>query len=105
MAEFGALNKLCTSQAVVEQSHLLEDSLLPTQAFLALAMHSADCIFQVQANRRMQEHGCLAVMAGRGALIKPWLFQEFRDQRELNPSTAERFKLLMLHLLHPTVVD
>lgn len=38
----------------------------------------------------MQKHGCLAVMAGRGALIKPWLFQEFKDQQELAPSTHDR---------------
>lgn len=44
----------------------------------------------LQANRRMSDHGCAAVMTGRGALIKPWLFQEFKDQRELNPSTLDR---------------
>lgn len=44
----------------------------------------------------MQEHGCLAVMAGRGALIKPWLFQEFRDQRELNPSTTDRLRYISI---------
>ena len=44
----------------------------------------------LQASRRMSEHDCIAVMTGRGALIKPWLFQEFKEQRELNPSTLER---------------
>ena len=44
----------------------------------------------MQAGRRMSEHDCIAVMTGRGALIKPWLFQEFKEQRELNPSTLER---------------
>jgi tRNA-dihydrouridine synthase len=44
----------------------------------------------VQARRRLQESGCLAVMVGRGALIKPWIFEEFRLGRELLPTTEER---------------
>lgn len=33
-------------------------------------------------------------MIGRGALIKPWLFKEIREQRHLDPSSAERFDML-----------
>ncbi|DBA99467.1 hypothetical protein WJX82_010728 [Trebouxia sp. C0006] len=51
---------------------------------------NGDVLTFYEANRRMSEHGCIAVMTGRGALIKPWLFQEYKDQRELNPSTLER---------------
>lgn len=29
-------------------------------------------------------------MVGRGALVKPWIFEEFRLGRELLPTTEER---------------
>ena len=39
-----------------------------------------------QARRRLRDSGCFAVMTGRGALVKPWIFQEFRRGEELSPS-------------------
>lgn len=33
-------------------------------------------------------------MIGRGALIKPWIFKEIREQRHLDPSSSERFEML-----------
>jgi hypothetical protein len=43
-----------------------------------------------QARRRLADSGCLAVMAGRGALIKPWLFQEWATGRAVEPDAADR---------------
>jgi tRNA-dihydrouridine synthase 3 len=51
---------------------------------------NGDILTHYEALRRIDESGVDAVMVGRGALIKPWIFQEFRDQQEWEPSLEER---------------
>ena len=54
-----------------------------------------------QARRRLEQNGCLAVMAGRGALIKPWLFQEYAEGRAFEPDARERvgiYRRLVAHM-------
>ena len=54
----------------------------------------------LQAQRRLAG-GCLAVLVGRGALIKPWIWQELREGRELQPTAAERvgiYRQLVAHM-------
>lgn len=49
----------------------------------------------------MDQHGCLAVMAGRGALITPWIFESWRTKQELLPSAEERvdiYRQLVSHM-------
>jgi tRNA-dihydrouridine synthase 3 len=53
-----------------------------------MLMHRRRCC--AQADRRLQQKECLAVLAGRGALTRPWLFEEWRTQQELFPTAAER---------------
>ncbi|XP_037824837.1 tRNA-dihydrouridine(47) synthase [NAD(P)(+)]-like [Lucilia sericata] len=35
-----------------------------------------------------------SVMIGRGALIKPWIFKEIKEQKNWDPSSAERFEIM-----------
>ncbi|XP_030381116.1 tRNA-dihydrouridine(47) synthase [NAD(P)(+)]-like [Scaptodrosophila lebanonensis] len=35
-----------------------------------------------------------SVMIGRGALIKPWIFQEIKEQKSWTPTSAQRFDIL-----------
>lgn len=37
-------------------------------------------------------------MIGRGALIKPWLFTEIKEQKHLDPSSSERFDMLQKYV-------
>lgn len=47
---------------------------------------AGDVLTLYEARDRLASHGVAALMAGRGALIKPWIFQEFREVR----AVAER---------------
>jgi tRNA-dihydrouridine synthase len=46
------------------------------------------------AKRRMEETGCAAVMVGRWALAKPWLFREFAEERDIELSPDERLAVV-----------
>ena len=46
------------------------------------------------AKRRLEETGCAAVMVGRWALAKPWLFREFAEERDIELSPDERLAVL-----------
>lgn len=35
-----------------------------------------------------------AVMIGRGALIKPWIFKEIKEQKPWNPNSNERYEIM-----------
>lgn len=50
---------------------------------------NGDILTHYEAQRRL-DGGCLAVMVGRGALIRPWIFQEAGEGRELDLTAADR---------------
>lgn len=54
---------------------------------------NGDILTHYEASRRMNNHGCLAVMVGRGALIKPWIFQETKEGKELLLTAVERVEI------------
>ncbi|XP_036321617.1 tRNA-dihydrouridine(47) synthase [NAD(P)(+)]-like isoform X2 [Rhagoletis pomonella] len=39
-----------------------------------------------------------SIMIGRGALIKPWIFKEIKEQKPWNPTSAERFEILRTYV-------
>ncbi|XP_055542213.1 tRNA-dihydrouridine(47) synthase [NAD(P)(+)]-like [Wyeomyia smithii] len=45
-------------------------------------------------NARLRAPDIKGVMIGRGALIKPWVFQEIKEQKTLDPSSSERLEML-----------
>lgn len=51
---------------------------------------NGDVLTHWEATRRIETSGVDAVMVGRGALIKPWLFGEYARREAWEPSAAER---------------
>lgn len=54
---------------------------------------NGDVLTHYEARDRLARSGCAALMLARGALIKPWLFREIREGRDLDPSAEERVAL------------
>lgn len=62
---------------------------------------NGDILTHFEARRRMDSYGVDAVMVGRGALTKPWIFQEFNDGQTWNPGLDDRiavYRNLALHM-------
>ncbi len=51
---------------------------------------NGDILTWYEAKDLQQRSGCASLMLGRGVLIKPWLFQEIAEQREIEPTAEER---------------
>ena len=43
-------------------------------------------------NAHMESGNIATCMIGRGAIIKPWLFQEIKEQRHIDVSSSERLE-------------
>jgi tRNA-dihydrouridine synthase 3 len=55
---------------------------------------NGDVLTWRDARRRMEESGCAAVMVGRWALAKPWIFREFAEARDDEPDVEGRLAVL-----------
>jgi len=53
-----------------------------------------DILSYEEANRHLQETSVSGIMIARGALIKPWIFTEIKEQRHWDISATERFEIL-----------
>lgn len=61
-----------------------------TDALSVPVIGNGDVMTGPQAIRRREESGCAAVMVGRWALARPWIFREFAEGREIEQSPDER---------------
>jgi tRNA-dihydrouridine synthase 3 len=55
---------------------------------------NGDVLTAYEARQRTERTGVRAVMLGRGALIKPWLFRELKTGETWLPTAEERFSVL-----------
>ena len=51
---------------------------------------NGDILTHYEAERMQSESRCASVMVARGALIKPWIFQEIAQGQEWDPTAEER---------------
>jgi tRNA-dihydrouridine synthase 3 len=51
---------------------------------------NGDILTHFEAQRFSEQSGCASVMIGRGALIKPWIFQEIEQGKGWEPTALER---------------
>lgn len=62
---------------------------------------NGDILTHDEARMRMEKSGVDAVMVGRGALIKPWIFKEHAEGAAWDPDAADRiaiYRTLSLHM-------
>ncbi|WAQ95070.1 DUS3L-like protein [Mya arenaria] len=55
---------------------------------------NGDIMSYEDANLRRQQTGVAGLMIARGALIKPWVFTEIKEQRHWDISSTERYDML-----------
>ncbi|BFZ01663.1 hypothetical protein BsWGS_04702 [Bradybaena similaris] len=55
---------------------------------------NGDILSYEDTNLHFSNHGVSGVMIARGALIKPWIFTEIKEQRHWDISSGERFDIL-----------
>lgn len=51
---------------------------------------NGDILTWYEARDLWARAGCSAIMLGRGALVKPWLFQEIAENRSIEPTAEQR---------------
>jgi tRNA-dihydrouridine synthase 3 len=64
------------------------------ETFPVPVIGNGDILTWRDATRRMEETGCAAVMVGRWALAKPWIFREFANREELDLDADARLGVL-----------
>jgi tRNA-dihydrouridine synthase 3 len=55
---------------------------------------NGDILTLHEARHRMDNYDVAAVMIGRGALTKPWVFREFKEGKEILPTSEDRVRMM-----------
>lgn len=61
---------------------------------------NGDILHVSDARRRLRESGCTAVMLARGALVKPWFWQDWRRGEDRPRTSAERLAVYRWWVRH-----
>ena len=56
---------------------------------------NGDILTWYEAQDRLNLSGATGLMIGRGALIKPWIFQELREKTDLDLTPQERIAIYL----------
>ncbi|KAK2768348.1 tRNA-dihydrouridine synthase 3 [Arachnomyces sp. PD_36] len=70
------------------------DSRLSAPSGKPFFLGNGDCFSYEDYNKQIQKSGVDSVMIGRGALIKPWIFEEIEKGQYLDKSASERLSLV-----------
>jgi len=54
---------------------------------------NGDVLTHYEAKRRLLNHGCTAIMIGRGALMRPWIFWEVKRNECMDPDAKDRINI------------
>ena len=44
--------------------------------------------------KSIEDHSVQGAMIGRGALVKPWIFEEIKERKVMDPSSSQRLDML-----------
>lgn len=63
-----------------------------------LVIGSGDVRSWREIDLKFEETGCDGVMVGRAAVSNPWIFKEYRERKDYNPSVPERVDFILREL-------
>lgn len=95
IAEVAAIIKDLRTEAAAREDTIREPDArdLPNGGRI-LFVGNGDCYSHIDYNTHIESAGVDSVMIGRGALVKPWLFEEIATNQYLDKSASERLEYI-----------
>ncbi|GAB7364689.1 hypothetical protein MBLNU230_g5490t1 [Neophaeotheca triangularis] len=97
IAECASLVKKCKAEQAAQQDTVKEADardMAPTKGGLPYFIGNGDVLSHVDYNQHIEEAGVDSCMVARGALIKPWIFEEIEQNQYLDKSAEERLRYI-----------